>query len=143
MTADGIRYSETREIDLDQIVRLYHENAWSSARKPVQLRDALIHSHTLISAWEAEALVGIGNAISDGHLVVYYPHLIVRPSYQRMGIGREILERLSAKYSGFHQQMLVADLQAVDFYQRNGFRRAGETVAMWIYDGEDHSRESE
>lgn len=138
-----IHYSETREIERDQIVRLYRENGWSSAQKPRQLRDALVHSHTLISAWDDDALVGIGNAISDGHLVVYYPHLLVRPSYQGMGIGKEILKRLRLRYSGFHQQMLVSDQEAVGFYQRNGFQRAGETVSMWIYDGDDHSSEIE
>ncbi|GAL03228.1 histone acetyltransferase HPA2 and related acetyltransferases [Photobacterium aphoticum] len=32
-------------------------------------------------------LVGIGNAISDGHLVVYYPHMLVHPDVQGQGIA--------------------------------------------------------
>jgi GNAT superfamily N-acetyltransferase len=32
--------------------------------------------------------VGLGNAISDGALVVYYPHMLVLPEYQGRGIGR-------------------------------------------------------
>lgn len=135
---DNISYSETREIPLDQILRRYRENGWSAARKPRQLQDALINSEALVSAWDGEKLVGIGNAISDGHLVVYYPHLLVLPNYQRRGIGKAIVERLKAKCPGFHQHILVVDREAVEFYKGCGFRRAGSTEPMWIYEGYDH-----
>ena len=86
----------------------------------------------------SDTLVGIGNALSDGYLVVYYPHLLVLPDYQGRGIGKAIMELMKAKYQGFHQHMLVADRNAVGFYERCGFRRAGLTEAMWIYEGSDH-----
>lgn len=89
-----ISYSETREIDEKQIVALYLANKWTAADKPKQLKKALLNSHTLVSAWEGEKLVGIGNAISDGYLVVYYPHLLVHPDYQNRGIGQNIIENL-------------------------------------------------
>ncbi len=136
--SERITYSETRDIPTDQLVHLYRENTWSSADKPQQLYDALGNSDTLVSAWDSDLLVGIGNAISDGHLVVYYPHLLVLPDYQGRGIGKAIMELLKAKYQGFHQHMLVADRNAVGFYERCGFRRAGSTRAMWIYEGSDH-----
>jgi GNAT superfamily N-acetyltransferase len=136
--ADEITYSQTRDIPREGIVRLYRENDWSSAEKPDELYAALIDSHALVSAWQGDTLVGIGNAISDGHLVVYYPHLLVQPSLQGRGIGQAIMQRLMAKYESFHQQMLVADGAAVRFYEKCGFVRAGETVPMWIYDGDDH-----
>ena len=82
--------------------------------------------------------MGLGNAISDGHLVVYYPHLLVLPDYQGKGVGSLILARMQEKYGGLHQQMLVADGKAVDFYRKHGFSKAGETQAMWIYQGSEH-----
>ncbi|MEM9982838.1 MAG: GNAT family N-acetyltransferase, partial [Bacteroidota bacterium] len=94
--------------------------------------------HSLVSAWEQDTLVGIGNAISDGHLVVYYPHLLVHPNYQGKGIGRKILAKMQEKYEGFHMQMLTADQKAIEFYQKIGFERAGDTTPMWIYDGSEH-----
>ena len=83
-------------------------------------------------------MVGIGNAISDGHLVVYYPHLLVHPDFERNGIGSGIMKRLGKFYHGFHQQMLTADANALPFYERNGFTRAGKTIPMWVYDGDEH-----
>ena len=82
--------------------------------------------------------VGIGNAISDGHLVVYYPHLLVHPDYERNGIGSGIMKRLAKRYTGFHQQMLTADVDALAFYEQNGFVRAGKTIPMWVYAGDEH-----
>ena len=133
-----IRYTEKRDIALEAILKLYTANAWSSAEKPELLRNALAGSHSLFSAWDGDLLVGLGNAISDGHLVVYYPHLLVLPEYQGRGIGTRLMQMLMARYDGFHQHMLVADGRAIEFYRKCGFERAGKTEPMWIYAGHDH-----
>ena len=65
-------------------------------------------------------LVGIANAISDGHLVVYYPHILEHPKYQRNGIGRKMMWTLKKRYHGFHQQLLTADADAIEFYEALG-----------------------
>ena len=66
-----------------------------------------------MTAWDEALLVGLGSAISDGHLVVYFPHLLVRPEYQRSGIGTELMARMMNRYRGFHQQALLADCRAI------------------------------
>ncbi len=133
-----IKYSERRIIPLRDLVRLYRANAWSSADKPAQLREALRNADTLVSAWSGAELVGLGYAISDRALVVYYPHLLVHPDHQGHGIGSEIVRRLTAKYRDFHQHVLIADGRAIEFYEKCGFTRAGKTEPMWIYSGRDH-----
>lgn len=97
-----------------------------------------MNSHSFVTAWDSDKLVGLGNALSDGFLVVYYPHLIVHPDYQGKGIGKLILDRFQEKYGEFHQQILVADGKAVSFYEKCGFEHAGDTKSMWIYKGDDH-----
>ena len=108
------------------MLALYRANHWSSADKPRELQRALANSHTVITAWDGARLVGLGNGLSDGALVVYYPHLLVLPEYQGQGIGREIVRRRSARYAGFHQHILVADggaiLQEVRFRARRPHR---------------------
>lgn len=138
MTPSAIQYSNTRELPLEGVLALYRANGWSSAREPELLRKALLAAHSLITAWDGSRLVGLGNAISDGHLVVYYPHLLVLPDYQRRGIGARLMQMLMRGYGGFHQQMLVADGRAIKFYRKCGFERARKTEPMWIYAGHDH-----
>ena len=138
MSGSSITYSENRDIPLDAILRLYSANEWSSAGKPNELRGALLNSHSLLTAWDGGRLVGLGNAISDGHLVVYYPHLLVDPEFQRQGIGSELMRRLMTIYEGFHQHVLIADGRSIGFYEKCGFTRADKTEPMWIYSGKDH-----
>jgi hypothetical protein len=72
-----IDISTSDSIGTEEAISLYRENSWSSAEKPEELISALRNSHTLVTARVAGKLVGIGNAISDGHLVVYYPHTLL------------------------------------------------------------------
>ena len=84
---------ETTDISIDEILEIYKANKWSSAEKPKMLFNALMNSHALVTAWNDTKLVGLGNAISDGYLVAYYPHLIVHPDYHGKGIGKLIMNK--------------------------------------------------
>jgi GNAT superfamily N-acetyltransferase len=129
---------EDKVLDEQQVLELYKANQWSSAKKPDQLMAALGNSDTLIQAFVKNKLVGLGNAISDGHLVVYFSHLLIDPDFQGMGIGQLIMNHMKQKYRHFHQQILVADQAAAPFYSKCGFDRAGNTIPMWIYQGNEH-----
>ena len=133
-----IKITLNTPIEEEEVVALYEANKWSSSKKPKELMDALRNSHTLVIARISGKLVGIGNAISDGHLVVYYPHMLVDPDYQGKGIGRKMMEAMQTVYDSFHQQMITADGEAVKFYEKLGFEYAGKTKSMWIYAGNDH-----
>ena len=133
-----VEISMNDTIQSEEVIELYAANGWSSADKPIQLMAALRNSHALVTARRAGRLVGIGNAISDGHLVVYYPHMLVNPAFQGQGIGRQMMVVMLQKYAGFHQQMLTADGRAIAFYQSLGFVRAGKTESMWVYAGDEH-----
>lgn len=133
----SILLKKDKVLDPDQVINLYKANKWSSAEKPEALMAALANSDTVVTAWDNERLVGLGNALSDGHLVVYYPHLLVHPGYQGRGIGRMIMERFQEKYGSLHQQILVANNKAVKFYRKCGFKRAYKTSSMWIFKGNE------
>ncbi len=126
------------KVSQDEVLALYRANQWSSAEKPDTLLAALHNSHSLVTARVTGELVGLANAISDGHLVVYYPHMLVHPNFQRQGIGKAMLNALLPIYKDFHQQMLTADGDAIKFYESMGFVRAGNTAPMWIYAGNEH-----
>lgn len=133
-----VMISDHDSVNEFEVLQLYLVNQWSAAEKPQLLLKALQHFHSLVTARINGRLVGLGNAISDGYLVVYFPHLLVHPEVQRQGIGRLIMQEMLQRYSGFHQKILVADQHATEFYKALGFERAGHTEAMWIYQGTDH-----
>lgn len=133
-----IKIDTNGSITEDEVIEIYRANEWSSAEKPKELMAALKNSHTLVTARLSGKLIGLGNAISDGHLVVYYPHMLVHPEHHGQGVGRKMMEAMQSIYGNFHQQMLTADGGAIKFYEAVGFERAGKTVSMWIYSGSDH-----
>lgn len=126
------------EIHKEEVLELYVAHLWSSAEKPDQLMLALQNSHSLVTARFQGKLVGLANAISDGYLVVYFPHMLVHPDFQRLGIGKKMMKKLLDRYQNFHQKMLIADANAISFYESLGFSRAGKTQPMWIYAGTEH-----
>lgn len=134
----NIRLAEGEGLDKAQVVALYLANHWNAGFKPEQLYSGLLNSHSLITAYDGPRLIGLGNALSDGHLFVYYPHLLILPEYQGKGIGKMIMTKMQERYSHLHMQMLTADDKSIDFYARLGFKRAGKMEPMWIYDGDEH-----
>jgi GNAT superfamily N-acetyltransferase len=133
-----VRYRSTKSLPKAEVLRLYRSVRWSVARKPDRLMRALKRSHSVVTAWVKGSLVGLGNALSDGSLVVYYPHMLVLPQFQGRGIGRELMKRLMRRYRGFHQHILIAEAKAVSFYRKCGFKRAGKTDSMWVFRGREH-----
>lgn len=133
-----IEISTNDSINENEGIAIYKANAWSSAEKPKELLAALNNSHSLVTARISGALIGIGNAISGGYLVEYYPHMLVHPSYHGKGVGRKMMDAMQCIYGDFHQQMLTADGAAIKFYESVGFERAGKTEPMWVYAGSDH-----
>ena len=133
----NIEISIDDTIEASEVLELYIANKWSSAEHPEKLLAALRNSDSLVTARIDGKLVGLANAISDGHLVVYYPHLLVHPDNHGHGIGARIMAVMSERYGSFHQQMLTAVVDSVAFYERVGFEQAGKTVPMWIYAGTD------
>ena len=99
------------QINTEKSLDLYKASQWSSAGRPNELLAALRNSHSLVTARRAGKLIGIGNAISDGHLVVYFPHGLVQPALQGQAIG---------------------------FYQPPGFVRVGASEPMWLPAGHEH-----
>ena len=128
-----------RNIPVEQVLELYEANNWSAAKKPSKLYNGLLNSHQLFTAWDNDKLIGLGNAISDGYLLVYFPHLLVLPEYKNKGVGKAIMHEMKQQYETFHMQMLTADVDAIPFYEKIGFSKAGTTQAMWMYKGVEHS----
>jgi hypothetical protein len=75
MSKSSIEFRFDKQFPRDQVLALYRACQWSAADKPSELLMALAGSDNVVSAWQSEQLLGLGNAISDGAMVVYYGHL--------------------------------------------------------------------
>ena len=83
-----IRIEDASDVPMAAVISLYEANNWSAAKKPVELCKALANSDSLFLAWHGERLAGLGNAISDGYLVVYFHTCSSTPNINGVVLAR-------------------------------------------------------
>ena len=114
---------------LDRLAELYAAVGWAHyAQEPERLLAAVAGSLCVVTAWQGEELVGLARAVGDGISILYVQDLLVREAFRRQGIGRAMLEQLTAAYPQVRQKVLLADNtpQAEGFYRALGFAPAQE-----------------
>lgn len=118
------------QLDPDDVLDLYDSVGWTAYTKdPRTLRVALAGSHRLVVARGADhALDGLARSISDGATIVYLQDILVRPSAQRTGLGRALVQTLLTAYEDVRQQVLITDTEPGQraFYESLGFTEAHE-----------------
>lgn len=127
-----IIYKNIKDIDKESIKELFHSVGWKSGDFPEDLKQALINSHTIITAWEGEKLVGLVNALSDGVMTVYFHYMLVHKEYQFLGIGKKMMELILEQYKHIKTKLLVSYESAEKFYQLFGFKPEKGTKALFI-----------
>ncbi len=76
-------------------------------------------------AYDENLPIGTGRLLPDGHI----GRMAVLKEYRSTGVGQKILLKLveAARERGWKKVELSSQIQAVDFYERFGFQRLGET----------------
>jgi predicted N-acetyltransferase YhbS len=118
-----IEYRIGNNLDLDQVIELYRASTLGE-RRPVDDRERmdkmLRNASLVITAWDGDLLVGISRSLTDFAYATYLSDLAVRESYQRQGIGKELVRRTKVE-SGGATIILLSAPKAVDYYPRIGF----------------------
>lgn len=128
-----------------EILPLYQAVGWGSYYEhPEMLQKAWEGSLCILGAYEGDTLVGVIRAVGDGHSIVFIQDLLVRPEYQRRGIGTRLVEALLERYAHVYQIQLTTDDEpkTVAFYRSLGFRPIQELGCCGFcrLGGADHSR---
>lgn len=128
-----ITYDDRREFSPGQLAELFESVGWESGRYPNRLAAGLRASSRVISAWDGERLVGLIRALDDGATVAFLHYLLVRPEYQGMHIGGELMERMLAGYRDMlYIKIMPSDPNTVSFYAKYGFESYDNYSAMMI-----------
>ena len=133
-----IQYRTGNDLELDEVIDLYVDSTLGE-RRPVadraRMAGMLRHANLVITAWDDDLLVGISRSVSDFHYATYLSDLAVRLSYQRRGLGRELIQRTRAAAPDAAIILLSAPA-AEEYYPGIGFTahasawvlRAGEPL---------------
>jgi predicted GNAT family N-acyltransferase len=93
---------------------------------PVELEiDGLDTQSTHVRACSPEGeVIGTARLLPDGHI----GRVAVLKTWRGRGIGQRMMDALidQARYKGYSQVMVNAQISALSFYERLGFRLAGD-----------------
>jgi GNAT superfamily N-acetyltransferase len=130
--ADGLEFVWGPDgLDLGDLNDLF-EKVGFPRRDPARLGAALAHSHAVLwvratkgGRWaRAGQLLGFARTTSDGALAATVWDVAVSPAWQRGGLGRALVERLTARVVGQERMpavTLYAEPGVVGWYERCGF----------------------
>ena len=129
-----ISYRTGNDLELDAVIELYVDSTLGE-RRPVadrsRMQRMLEHANLVVTAWDGARMVGISRSLTDFVYATYLSDLAVRKSYQRTGIGRELV-RLTRDAAPRAMLILLAAPAAEKYYPHIGFEHHPQA---WILRG--------
>ena len=119
-----IVYRSDRSISVEEFIDLLKRATLAQRRpvdSPTKIRKMLDHGNILVTAWAGDLLVGVSRALSDFSFCCYLSDLAVDEAFQRMGIGKRLVEE-THKVAGEKDSSLIllAAPAAVGYYPKIG-----------------------
>ncbi len=122
----GIAYTSSVRISPDQAIDLYIRSTLGE-RRPIHNRQAFEnmykYANLIISAWDADKLVGVSRSLTDFSYVAYLSDLAVDVQYQQQGIGKRLIQETKAKLEQDCMLVLLAAPKAREYYGPLGFEQ--------------------
>jgi ribosomal protein S18 acetylase RimI-like enzyme len=134
-----ITFSDRKDVDPAQLVRLYAQAPWAKDRTVDGAREMLTHTDLAISVWDGPRLVGFGRVLTDYVYRASIWDVIVDQDYQGQDIGTQIMDRILHHPSLKNVELFwlcTRDKQA--FYEKLGFSSKEQTGMVW--DRKKHER---
>ena len=133
-----IKITKESSVSIDDVLHLYQAVGWTNyTNQPQMLEQALYHSLATYLARDGEEIVGLVRLVGDGFSSVFVQDLIVLPSYQRQGIGSNLMKEALADYKDAYQIQLVTEQteKTLGFYRSLGFETLSTydcTGMIWV-----------
>jgi ribosomal protein S18 acetylase RimI-like enzyme len=124
MNVHSIRFCDRHvDIDIQQLQLLLNRSAfWAIDRRVEDLQVAIDRSEPVVSAWDEEKLIGFARATSDGIYRAAIWDVAIDPDYQRLGLGRKLVETVLAHpYLQRVERIYLFTTHHQGFYERLGF----------------------
>ena len=109
--------------DPNEILPLYKSVGWSAYYdQPETLRRAFAGSLCVLAAYVKGTLAGLVRAVGDGETIVFVQDLLIRPEFQRKGLGTLLMGQIFSRYWNVRQLHLLTDdsPNTVGFYKAVG-----------------------
>jgi len=118
---DNLSVSHDKAVPPNAVQELCASVGWSR-REPDLIVRALENSLAVVSIWDKDELVGFARATGDKVFNATVWDMVVRPDYQRLGVGRLVMCELLKELDEYSIPLvtLYADPGTDGFYKRFG-----------------------
>ena len=127
-----IKYLDKHEFSKEELEDLFLSVEWSSGKFPEKLVIAMENFKTVFSAYDDDKLVGMICVMDDGIMNAYIHYLLVNPKYQKLGIGKKLVEMVKEKYKDYLRLAVIGYYKAEGFYKALGFTKSDESFPFFI-----------
>ena len=86
-----------------------------------QLQQIFEATQLVLSAWQADRLIGLARVLTDGVAVAYLCDLAVEPDVQGLGIGKQLINEVMTRCEGAELVLRDSNL-STGFYEHLGFQ---------------------
>ena len=118
---NSFKYKYDLIIDKKQLVNLFNSVGWKTAEYPNRLYSAIKNSEYVMSVWNNDELIGLISAISDGAINVFITYILVKPEYQKQGVGKIMMNDFCKHFKGYGRRILSTELDKEAYYNKFGF----------------------
>lgn len=106
---------------------------WVPGQYLARLYKALMHSSTVVTAWDGDRLVGLVRLIDDSELVAYMHYVLVDPIYHGRGIASTMIGIVKEKYKNYlYIEIMLGESKNASFYEWHGFQVMPDGIAMQL-----------
>ena len=81
--------------------------------------------------FDSSTLIGVGRALADGIDCSYICDVAVHPEWQGIGLGKEIIEKLTVLSKDHKKIILYTNPGKEGFYKKLGFSRMNTAMAIF------------
>ena len=127
---------EVSRVDQDDLLDLYGSVGWLAyTSDPEGLTRAVEASTLVVTARHEGELIGLARALSDGVAIFYLQDILVRPDWQRRGVGGTLLARCLERYGHVRTKVLMTDDEERQhaFYRAMGFEPTSEIESLHVF----------
>ncbi len=127
----AVTFSEKKELEASQLLRLFHQAPWAKDRTLEDVKDMLRHTDVALCAWDGDQLVGFGRVLTDFVYRATIWDVIVDKAYQKQGIGTEIVQRILNHSRLKKVELFWLCTRRPAFYEKLGFSAKEQTGMVW------------
>ncbi len=131
----NIEYRDDASLSVEEAIDLYDRSTLGK-RRPIDRPDIfagmLGNANLTVTAWHGPRLVGISRSLTDFFYVTYLADLAVDASYQKLGIGKRLIDETKRRIEPECMIVLLAAPDANEYYGKLGFEH---NPRAWVLRG--------